>query len=165
MTRLRLEYRPERRFVGGVEKTVAQALDHGLMASPFVSWDGSSQRLRLARDCYPPVVYDFSQGTITTEAVPAACTLADGGTSEDAGVADSGTGADGGADDSGPETDDAATLEDGPGQDGQEGTGLEGGCGCVTSVGAAKEPELAALLLVGLALWVALRRLRRSMTA
>jgi hypothetical protein len=66
---VRLEYRPERRFIRGVEVSVEEALDHGLMDSPWADWDASSRRLTVARECYAPTVYDWAAGTVTTGAL------------------------------------------------------------------------------------------------
>jgi hypothetical protein len=63
--RVRLEYRPQRRVVGGVEQSVPQALAHGLIDSPWAQWDATTERLTLSRRCYAPVVYDWKAETVT----------------------------------------------------------------------------------------------------
>jgi hypothetical protein len=68
--RTRLEYRPEKRFVAGVEQSIAQALGHGLMESPWVAWDEPTRVLRLSRECFAPTAYDWAAGTVTVEALP-----------------------------------------------------------------------------------------------
>jgi hypothetical protein len=70
---VRLEHRPERRVIGGVEQTIAEALDHGLMESPWVTWTATEQRLRLERDCYPRLEYDWDDGTVVESQAPSGC--------------------------------------------------------------------------------------------
>lgn len=78
-TRIRLEYRPERRVIAGAEVSMEEALGHGLMGSPWVSWDPATQVMRVARDCYPSRVYDWANKTITEEPPPADCAGGSGG--------------------------------------------------------------------------------------
>jgi hypothetical protein len=70
---VRLEHRPERRVIGGVEQTIEQALGHGLMKSPWVSWDPAQRQLRLERECYPITIYDWDDGVVTDLPPPADC--------------------------------------------------------------------------------------------
>ena len=41
-----------------------QALDHGLMKSPWVAWDQKTRTLRVARDGYAGIVYDWDDATV-----------------------------------------------------------------------------------------------------
>jgi hypothetical protein len=111
---VRLEHRPERRVIGGVEQTIAEALDHGLMESPWVTWTAAEQRLRLERDCYPRLEYDWDDGTVVESQAPSGC----GESAPDAGVG--GSGADAGT--GGSSADAGAGLEPAVEDD--------DGCGC-----------------------------------
>lgn len=87
-TTIRLEHRPERRFVDGVERTPAELLDHDVMRSPWVSWHPETRQLRVARGCYEGVLYDWDDATVTAIAPPESCSpaaVADGGAPADAG--------------------------------------------------------------------------------
>lgn len=61
---LKLEFRPERRFIGGVEQTMSQ-LDRGLIDSPWVAYDDGVRAITLEREGYPTVVYDIPAATFT----------------------------------------------------------------------------------------------------
>lgn len=129
---LRLEYRPERRWIDGREVSISEALDHGLMASPFVQWDRDDEVLTLQRDCYPSVSYDWNNLTVTEIAPPAGCSeIGDAGGAADAGdVAD--TGADTSGDDASSASD-GGRLSDGDAFESDESTGQAsnaGGCAC-----------------------------------
>jgi hypothetical protein len=128
--RVRLEFRPERRIVAGAEISVEEALDHGLMQSSWATWTPATQVLRLSRGCYPTIVYDWGNVTITVEDPPPECGT--GEEPEGEAVADLPDGADPGVD-AGPDaTVDAVEGPDAvvdPGEDGGEGKG-GGGCGC-----------------------------------
>lgn len=63
--RLRLDYRPERRFVRGVEAP-PERLNQGLMRSPFVTWDAQSRVLEVRRECYAGLRIDTLNGKWTT---------------------------------------------------------------------------------------------------
>jgi hypothetical protein len=134
---IRLEYRPERRFIDGAEQSVEEALGHGLMSSPWVTWEEPERRLRLERDCYHPVTYDWDDGVVIVDDPPEHCQSQPDG-SNDAGPSD-----DGGAE-PGPEGDDGgfnldATDTDTAGDDGgmsgddraaDEDVAKVKGCGC-----------------------------------
>lgn len=68
-----LVHAPEQRFVGGVELTAAEALDRGLVDGPWTGWNAATQVLRVERDCYDRVVYDWAAPAVSTEAAPATC--------------------------------------------------------------------------------------------
>ena len=61
--RLRLEYRPERRFIDGEEHTMRD-LDRGFIDSPWVEWDEEDQRKLLRRDGFESILYDVPNATI-----------------------------------------------------------------------------------------------------
>jgi hypothetical protein len=69
--RVRLEYRPEQRVVGGVEQSMENALAHGLMESPWARWDEVTRRLRIARPGYPSLLYDWDDAVVEEGPVPA----------------------------------------------------------------------------------------------
>lgn len=60
---VRLEFRPERRFIAGVEQSVEQCLDHGLIESPWVHWDKNARIMRVKRNGYRGITYDWRSGT------------------------------------------------------------------------------------------------------
>ena len=104
LVRIRLEHSPERRLVGGVEQDLA-TLDGGPLSSPWVSWDAAAQRLRLARECYPIIDYDWAASTIAETAPAPGCETGgaggQGGTSAAGGSAGSTAGPPSAEDDSG----------------------------------------------------------------
>lgn len=61
--RLRLEYRPERRFIGGRDVTMSD-VDRGFIDSPWVQWDAQNRVMTLARKGYPTLVYDIPNASI-----------------------------------------------------------------------------------------------------
>jgi MYXO-CTERM domain-containing protein len=95
---IRLEHKPERRVVAGTEQTLTDALDHGLMESPWVTWTATEQRLRLERGCYPRIEYDWDDATVTESSAPADCgeTPDGGGGGSGGGTVDGGTAGGGG---------------------------------------------------------------------
>lgn len=70
---IRLEHRPERRFVDDVEWSAEEALDHGFLASAFVSSDEVTKVVELVRGCYEGLRWDWQAGTVTTLAPPSSC--------------------------------------------------------------------------------------------
>jgi hypothetical protein len=70
--RMRLEYRPELRFIDGVKQELS-TLDHGFMESPWVKTDKSTHRVTVQRECRPVLVYDFANGTVQEVAPSASC--------------------------------------------------------------------------------------------
>lgn len=89
---IRLEHRPERRVIDGAEQTLEDGLDHGLMASPWVTWTASEQQLRLERGCYPRIEYDWDDATVVESAPPADCGDAPDGGVGGGGSVDGGSG-------------------------------------------------------------------------
>lgn len=74
---IRLAYRgedgDEDRFVDGNELSHAEALDHGLVSSPFASWNSEKKQLRLERRCFEGRLYDWDDATIETLPPPEHC--------------------------------------------------------------------------------------------
>ena len=70
---MRLEYRPEQRFVEGDEIPLEE-LDFGLVDSLFASWDQDDHVLELKRGCYESVIYDWDARIIDyDEPLPENC--------------------------------------------------------------------------------------------
>ncbi len=90
---VKLKYRPEKRFVNGKHISNREALDHGLMESPWVDHNEKKRTLRVARGCYDRITYDLKSGAITTSKPPKNCDK-NGGNGGDGG--DGGDGNDGG---------------------------------------------------------------------
>jgi hypothetical protein len=130
---LRLEYRPEKRLVDGVELSVEEALDHGLMESPWAAWSADTRVLSVRRGCYPSMVYDWSAGTVTVEDPPPECGLEPDADTVEGSEPMPDAGPDGGPDgiaDGAPDAaGDAIDAEADDGDDGA-GDGGGGGCGC-----------------------------------
>ncbi|MBN1675074.1 MAG: hypothetical protein JXR37_28795 [Kiritimatiellae bacterium] len=64
LVRVKLEFRPERRWVDGRELSEQEALGHGLMESPWARWDPATRRLAVNRDGYPTLVYDWDDAKV-----------------------------------------------------------------------------------------------------
>lgn len=61
--RMRLEYRPEQRFVDG-DEIPQEELDFGLVDSPWADWDDTEHVLTLERGCYETVTYDWADRAV-----------------------------------------------------------------------------------------------------
>ena len=132
--RMRIEYKPERRFIDGEELTNAEALDHGWLDSPFIEYDPDARTMTLVRGCYPQITYDLANGTVVENAAT------------DLECSPEQPGDDGGGDvgsDAGDAGGDAAASDIGDGPDqGTDASTAEGGsmageagCSCGTTSG------------------------------
>lgn len=70
LERLRLEYRPEKRMVGGRDLPRSAIEDVGLVESAWVDWSDSDYTLTVARPGFPVRRYDWKTGEVT-ESAPA----------------------------------------------------------------------------------------------
>lgn len=67
LTRVKLDYRPEKRYINGVEKSADELLNHGFIDSPFVKWDADTKQIKVDRIGYPTMIYDIPNGTVTQQ--------------------------------------------------------------------------------------------------
>lgn len=67
LVRVKLQYETEQRWIDGQPITM-DAIDRGLMDSPWVDWDPETRRLVLSREGYPTIVYDVLNNSVSMSA-------------------------------------------------------------------------------------------------
>ncbi len=85
LTRLRLEYEPESRFVDGLAITM-EDLNRGFLDSPWADWSTDRRVLNLEREGYVGVRYDIATATIGDPPDTDILMLVEGGHSNEANV-------------------------------------------------------------------------------